>query len=197
MSRARALARKSNPLRSDTAWWTVLLQGIIAVAIGIYILTAEQNARENFNVGVGLFLLLSGLSAARDGRRARAIAPRSAGYLWLRAGIGLATGLIIVVNQFAGSMTLNQVGAVAGIGLLGLGLTTFARRLVGRHEAGAWAGSIAGGIVLAAWGIVTLIQAANDSSSARFIGCSAIVAGVLYCLIALYRRRGRAAPAFA
>lgn len=196
MDRTTSLMRKGNPLRSDLSWWAVLLMGLVALAVGIYILSAEASARKNFVFAIGLFLLINGVSYAAAGIKARQDAGPMMPYLLIRSGIGIATGLIVVLNRLVGSMDLNQSRVIAGIGLLGMGAVTIVGMVLVRGDDSVRIGAVIGALFLAIWGIATLYQAANNASTSRLIGWLAVIAGLAYCAIALYRRRA-AMPATA
>src|SRR3954453_2505752 len=146
------LLAKSNPLRSDMRWEAVLLQGILAIAIGIYALAAEASAAKNIVYLIGVFLLLSGISAAAGGIRRSSSADPMAQFRMLRAGIGIGTGAIVVVNRFLDFMGVNSARYVVGIGLLGMGLVSLIGiiALIGKSKP--TIGSVVLAILLTVWG---------------------------------------------
>ena len=86
-NQATAVLKKANPFRSDISWQMVLIQGIAAVAIGLYALLAEESARQTVVFLIGLFLLVNGLLMAWAGLhnrwKAREIAPGRVGVVTL------------------------------------------------------------------------------------------------------------------
>ena len=197
MSRAATYAKKTNPFRSDLAWWAVATIGVIALAVGIYILTAPESANQNIVFIIGAFLLVNGFGYALAGIRGRSGTNPMSSFLLIRAGIGIATGLIVVINRFADFMGLDPARVVNGIGLLGVGLVTIAGMALTRDEMGLRIGAVVTAFALCAWGVVIIYQVANDSTSNTLLGWIAIIAGAIYLAIAAIRWRREAAPASA
>jgi threonine/homoserine efflux transporter RhtA len=56
-------------------------------------------------------------------------------------------------------------------------------------------GGIIGALALGVWGIVILVQVANDETSNDLLGWVAVIAGALYLAVAWLRWRREAAPA--
>jgi uncharacterized membrane protein HdeD (DUF308 family) len=195
MGQLKTIARKGNPFRSELAWWAVAAIGAVALAVGIYILTAPASANRNIVFIIGAFLLVNGLGYALAGLRGRSRANPMTAFLLVRAGIGIATGLIVVINRLADFMGLDPARIVNGIGLLGVGLVTIAGMAVTRDEMGLRIGAVVTAFALCAWGVVIIYQVANDSTSNTLLGWIAIIAGALYLAVAWLRWRREAAPA--
>lgn len=195
MSKAATYAKKTNPFRSDLSWWAVGVLGAIALAVGIYILTAPESAHRTIVFIIGAFLLVNGLGYALAGFRGRSGTDPMSAFLLVRAGIGIATGLIVVINRFAEFMGLDPARIVNGIGLLGVGLVTIAGMAVTRDELGLRVGAVVTAFALCIWGVVIIYNVANDSTSNNLLGWIAVAAGVVYLGIAALRWRREASPA--
>lgn len=180
--------RKGNPLRSELNWQVILVEGLIAVGIGLYAVLAQANAHRNIIFLTGVFLLINGLSHAFGGLR-RSSADPMARYRLLRAGIGIATGLIVVIDRFADLMSVNSARIVLAIGLLGIGLVTLIGLVTVRGEVERRMVGLVIAVLFIVWGAVVLYLVSIDSSSAGPLGWAAIVVGVLLVLLALYRRQ--------
>jgi uncharacterized membrane protein HdeD (DUF308 family) len=197
MSSVKTFATKGNPFRSDLAWWVVAAIGAIALAVGIYIVTASASAHRDITFVIGAFLLVNGLGYALAGIKARSRTDPMMTFLLVRAGIGIATGLIVVINRFADFMGLDAARVVNGIGLVGMGLVSIIGVAMTRDDLGIRVGAIIGALVLCAWGVVILYQVANDTTSTDLLGWIAIAVGAVYLAIALLRWRRAATPAAA
>lgn len=198
MERSKAMAKRGNPFRSDLNWYVILVEGLIAGGIGLYALLAENSARKNIVFLIGLFLLLNGLGYAFRQLRGPKEYDPMAQFQMLRAGIGISTGLLVVINRITEFMDLNPSRVVVGIGLIGIGVVTLAGMILMRSEAELRIPGIATAVGLIAWGIVILYQASNDSSSSDLLGWFALVIGVALVALALLRRQRTAAtPAVA
>ena len=180
--------RKGNPLRSELSWQVILAEGVIAFGIGLYALLAQDNAHRNLIFLIGVFLLLNGLSHAFSGVRHSGSDPM-ARYRLLRAGIGIVTGLVVMINRFADLMSVNSARIVLAIGLLGIGLVTLIGLVTVRGEVERRAAGLAIAVLFIAWGAVVLYLVSIDSNSAVPLGWAAIVVGALLVLLAFYRRQ--------
>jgi uncharacterized membrane protein HdeD (DUF308 family) len=197
MAKTKTLLTRSNPFRSELAWWAVAAIGAIALAVGIYILRAPASANRNIVFLIGAFLLVNGLGYALAGLKARSRVDPMMAFLLVRAGIGIATGLIVVINRFADFMGLDPARVVNGIGLVGVGAVTVIGMVMTRDDLGIRVGSIVGALALSVWGIVILVQVSNDSSSNDMLGWIAVVIGAVYLAIAWLRWRREASLATA
>jgi uncharacterized membrane protein HdeD (DUF308 family) len=188
-----SLIKKSNPLRSDLRWEFVLIQGVLAVAIGLYALFASESARNNIVLLIGLFLLINGLTLAIGTIRRGASDPM-AQFRLLRAGFAVATGLIVVLNRLFDFMDVNPTRVIAGIGLLGIGVISLAGIIVNWGKLPMNTAAVVAALLFSIWGISSIYQAANDANSSRIIGWVALVIGGGLIALAFMRRQGAAQP---
>jgi len=189
--------KRGNPFRSDLAWWAVGAIGVIALAVGIYILTAPDSANRNIVFIIGAFLLVNGLGYALAGFRERSNPGRMTTFLLVRAGIGIATGAIVVINRLADFMGLDAARIVNAIGLLGMGVVTLVGMVLAREFGRAGMGHGLAALVLCVWGITIIIQVTNDTSSNDLLGWLAVAVGAVYLAVAIMRWRREAMPASA
>lgn len=190
MAQARSFVHRGNPFRSDATWRVVLIQGLVALGIGLYSLFAEDSARQTIMLLIGLFLLLNGLQFAWQGVRKQG--DRTDGmreYQLVRSGIGIATGLIVVIDRVRDFMGIDAARVVAGLGLVGMGLVTVVGIVATRAALGWRVATLGGALLLAAWGVVVLYGASNDSRATELIGWSAVLIGAAMIAIAGYRRQ--------
>jgi uncharacterized membrane protein HdeD (DUF308 family) len=191
MDQAKNLLNKGNPLKRDIPWPLVLVQGVVAIAIGLYALLAASSARKNIVFVVGLFLLVIGLSYAVGVFRRRQPGDPHLQFRLIRAGIGIATGAIVVVNRFTDFMSLDAARVVLGIGLLGMGLASLVGIAMALDDADVPTGSIIVALLLVVWGGVLIYQVWNDSSSSHLVGWAALVVGLALIGLGLLRRHQR------
>ena len=166
------------PWRSGAPWWLVLLEGLIALAVGIFILA--QPAR----IGQWLVYLIAGYlvitsaldiyaglggSAAETGRT----------YRLLGGGIGFIAGLLVLVVPLITSTTLPSMLAILGIGLIGRGIVTLVGGFLSREETGGrWVG-ILPGVLNVALGALLLLLLSTDAVAdvLRWLGILAVIGG--------------------
>ncbi len=195
MEESASFIKKGNPLRPDLRWEFVMIQGIVAVAIGLYALLAEASTAKNIVFLIGGFLLLNGLGLAIGGIRRGSSADPMLQFRLIRAGIGISTGLIVVINRFSDFMDLNSSRVVVGIGLLGIGIVSLVGIIVLMDKVQINMSAIGAALLLALWGAASLYQARNDTSSSRLIGWAALIIGGALIGLALLRRQRAAPPA--
>jgi uncharacterized membrane protein HdeD (DUF308 family) len=198
MNRSIAIAKRGNPFRSDLSWYVILIEGVIAGGIGLYALLAPDRARRTIVLLIGLFLLLNGIGYAYRQLRSRDLADPLAQFQLLRAGIGIATGLLIVINRISEFMGLNTSRVVAGIGLIGIGAVTLIGLIMMHDEIEVRIPAFATAVGLIVWGIVLLYQANQDAGTSKLLGWFALVIGIALIALALLRRqRALTSPATA
>ena len=113
----------------------------------------------------------------------------------IRAGIGISTGLIVVINRFPDFTSLNSVRVVVGIGLLGIGIVSLVGIIVLMDNVQINMSAIGAALLLAVWGAASLYQARSDTSSSRLIGWAALIIGGALIGLALLRRQRSMSPA--
>ena len=73
--------------------------------------------------------------------------------------------------------------------MLGIGLVTVVGAIAGREESRLRLSGIGIALLLAAWGVIVLIQASSDSNSMGLFGAAAIIVGVDLAGLAFLRWR--------
>jgi uncharacterized membrane protein HdeD (DUF308 family) len=189
VEKKQTLVQKANPLRSDVSWQWNLIQGLVALGVGLYTLLAEDSAWRNIVFVIGLFLLVNGVIYALEGIRSRNAEDPLLRFRLIRAGMGIATGLAVVIDRFTDFLSLDAARVIAGIGLVGMGLVTLAGLIMVRENAGVRIGTVLSAVLLAVWGGIILYQSTTDDSMTRWLGWIAIVAGVAILGLAWYRRQ--------
>lgn len=134
---AKAFAGQQAPWRRGVAWWMVLIQGLLLLALGLYILFRQSAAGIQAVQLLGIFLLVLSLLAAIRGVRGR-VAPRALPYHMLAAGIGLATGTIISLNTWQEFMTPTASLVIISIGFMLYGLAGLLEWFMGGTEQRTW-----------------------------------------------------------
>ena len=191
---AKSALRQVRPWRAGMAWWIVLVEGLIALGIGIYLLTSA-NAGKHFVLLLGLYLLVAHVERAIMGFRARIPAAILAERM-LRAGIGLTVGLIIVVDAMIPFMNSPAPLVILSLGWLLIGAIGIWEWASARGELGLGLGALVFPIVSALFGLLMLAsRLALGPFILQALAIVAIVAGValLGYAFMLYRN-AQAAP---
>ncbi len=197
MDRTKDVIYKGNPLRAGISWQFIAAEGAVAIAIGLYSLLAEASAQKNIVFLIALVLLGNGIYYAATSLRSGGLIDKRAQFRLIRAGIGISTGLLVVINRFVDFMGINPARVVLGIGLVGIGVVTLAGLVVTREESEIRIGAVVTAMLLTFWGLVTLYQASQDSSATRFFGWATLIIGIALLGFAFFRYQRTQAPATA
>lgn len=160
-------------------WWVTLLQGIIAILLGIYLLFGGEAAAGNFALVAGLYILIVGLLELWRGRgtvsRYRGI-------------IGVIVGALVLLLKAVDifptywDFTIFAIGAII-VGALGLYASFFARS--GRDFQ--W-GPVFINALLLLWGIMIFFTRAQDRDLQTISGLILSAIGVILLLWGFFSR---------
>jgi uncharacterized membrane protein HdeD (DUF308 family) len=110
------------PWRDTTQWWVLLVEGAIALLIGLYIILQPQQAGATLVQIIGGYLLITSLLAVYRLVAKKGDEPPSAPGRWIRVGIGLLAGLVAFAHPWIGTIDAAAAATVLAIGLLILGV---------------------------------------------------------------------------
>jgi len=174
---AKSALRQVRPWRAGMPPWVVLLEGLIALGIGIYILWAP-NAGAHVVLLLGLYLLVVHIERAVLGFRARIPAVILAERM-LRAGIGLTVGLIIVFDALIPFMNSPAPLVILSWGWLLIGAIGIWEWVSARGELGLGLGALVFPAVSALFGLLMLgSRLALGPLVLQSLAIVAIVAGI-------------------
>ncbi len=109
------------PWRKGVAWWVVLLQGVVLLALGLYVFFARPTTAVILGWVVALSLLASGALSLYLSLQATERTPVRQWTL-IHGAVGVAAGLLAIVIQFVSpgaALTVLGLGCLAygGVGL--------------------------------------------------------------------------------
>jgi uncharacterized membrane protein HdeD (DUF308 family) len=173
---AKDVARQSAPWTAGQSWWVVGVQGIIALAIGVFMLANPTGASDVIRFLIALVLLLAGLSQIVDGFRGRNLP--SAPWEALRGGIGVTVAVLTLLS--AGSDYVADDGArqMLAIGLLAYGLLGIISVIFTVRSAGLKGGAIIADVLTIVLGILLLSARSGDTSGTQLLGAGAALGGI-------------------
>jgi len=191
---AKSALRQARPWRAGMPWWVVLLEGLIALGIGIYLLMAP-NAGSHIVLLLGLYLLVANAERAFFGFRSR-IPVAILAERMLRAGIGITVGLIVVIDAMFPFMNSPAPLVILSLGWLLIGVVGIWEWLSARGELALGLGALVFPIVSSVFGLLMLVsRLALGPLVLQSLAIVAIVAGIalLGYAFMLYRN-AQAAP---
>ena len=173
---SKDLARQTSPWRAGQSWWVVGVQGIIALAIGVFMLANPIGASDVIRFLIALVLLLDSLGHIVDGFRERRLP--SAPWEALRGGIGVTVAVLTLLS--AGSNYVEDDGArqMLAIGLLAYGVLGIVSIIFTFRSTGFKGGAIIADVLTIALGILLLSARSGDTSGTQLLGAVAAVGGI-------------------
>jgi hypothetical protein len=113
-------ARAAAPWRKGIPWMWVLIEGIVMLALGLFMMFAEAQARLAFGVILSVALAVGGALQLLAAWRAKQ-AGSDATMAWVRGGVGLGFGLLMLILILASAVSLQAARIILGLGCLGYG----------------------------------------------------------------------------
>jgi uncharacterized membrane protein HdeD (DUF308 family) len=137
--RAMSIAREHAPWRAETPWWVIGVQGIVLVAIGLYLLLAPASAGPLIIQLIALWVLIESVLHIVAGLRDSANGADP--YTMLQAGIGVTIGLLLVLRDWlVPTLDVSSARTILGLGLLAYAGVGVAGALVTKDESESWLG---------------------------------------------------------
>ena len=160
----------------NSPWWLGLVQGLVALGVGVYMLVDPTGASALIGVLAAIYLLVAGII-----HTVRGLAARSAGrgnLLLIRGIVGLAVGLILVAAALFNLVSLSTGFTILAIGLIIFGalgiFTGFFKR---GDKPFAW-GPVIANAALLVWGLL-IIFARPSINLATVSGWILVILGVV------------------
>src|SRR5215213_3543809 len=155
-------ARQGAPWNAWQNWWTAGIQGIIALAVGVFMLANPTGASDVIRFLIALVLLLDSLGHIVDGFRNRSLS--SSPWETLRGGIGVTVAALTLLS--AGSDFVEDDGArqMLAIGLLAYGALGIISLIFTFRETGFKGAAIIADVLTIALGILLLSARSGDTS---------------------------------
>jgi uncharacterized membrane protein HdeD (DUF308 family) len=113
----KALTSQAAPWSKQVAWWLVVVEGGVALLLGLFVIFQPEQANVRFIQIVGGYLLVtSALGLYRLVAHKEIVPGEPGGYV--RTGIGLVAGLIALFHTRMGSIDTAAATTVLAIGLM-------------------------------------------------------------------------------
>jgi len=176
MQDTKDLVRQTALWKPGQSWAVVGVQGIIALAIGVFMLANPTGASDVIRFLIALVLLLVSLGQIVDGFRD----PRQSSSPWetLRGGVGVTVAVLTLLS--AGSDFVEDDGArqMLAIGLLAYGVLGIVSLIPTFRETGFKGAAIIADVLTIVLGILLLTARSGDTSGTQLLGAVAAVGGI-------------------
>ncbi len=186
---AKQLVTSTAPWRRGVPWPIILVEGIIAVAIGIFMLADPSDARSKVLQLIGLILLINGALEVFAGFRNEEL--KGSPYRILRGTIAATVGLIITLEPISDYLDDDAERWILGLGMLAVGLVGLAIVAITRDEGGLRIGPLITNLLFILIAILLFTGDEENDSRMKLIGVLFLVLGALLCLFSLYLYRAK------
>lgn len=184
---AKEVAGKAVPWRSGVAWWLILVEGIVLLALGSYMLIWSDDARKYSGYLIAAFLFLTGGLQLFRGVRMRGKDKMAGTAMW-RGGAGVLTAVLLFVLRQLGVLTLESGNILLAAGLLLYGLMGLYLGLRIKTAGGRPWGSILTSLLVTILGGVLAYGVVSDTDIVQIVGGVAALFGVLLIIYSFVRR---------
>jgi uncharacterized membrane protein HdeD (DUF308 family) len=182
--RAVSMASQHVPWRAGTPWWVTGIQGVVLVAIGLYLLLAPASAAGLIIQLIALILLIESVLhiIAEMGRPAAEVDR----YTLLQAGIGASVGVLLVLRGLlVPGLDAASARNILGFGLIAYALVGVVGALLERGEGDSWLRPVVNALLLLILAIALLTSGeANAADRLAVLGWIAIIGGAVLLFLA-------------
>jgi uncharacterized membrane protein HdeD (DUF308 family) len=137
-SKAEAPVKLSDaikPWRKEAPWWVQAIEALVALGLGIYVLTQAAQASRVLTTILAIFLLTDGLLSLIGGLRGQGKTFGS-----IRAGVGLLAGIALLLMPMFGFTDTVMMGWLLGLALIIGGVAGLLSRLFEAPRPVSWIG---------------------------------------------------------
>jgi uncharacterized membrane protein HdeD (DUF308 family) len=190
-------ARANAPWRRGLPWYVIAIEGLVIGAIGIYIALDPDGTRNVVRMVIAWSLLIFSVQQMWSAFRGPLEPPVR--FALLRAGVGMAAGLTVVLAPLRDGFPDSASRWVLGVCLIAYGVLALAGMALARQAGGFELSHLVAPALSLVVAVVLLSTTEDDTTGLRLLGWLALVTGVLLGAYAalLYRRQTRRTPAAA
>jgi uncharacterized membrane protein HdeD (DUF308 family) len=188
--RAMGAVMQNAPWRRGIGWQMIGAEGLIAAGVGIYMVADPDGAADVVRQLLGALLLVDSVLRVLQGIRENPQGLPGTPYRLVTGGIGLAVGVIVLVEGFSDYLTADAARWVLAFGFLAFGLIGLAAEFATRETGGLRRGPLITGVVSTVFAVLLFYNLRHDSLDASVFGWAFIVLDVVLVAFAylLYKR---------
>ena len=180
------------PWKPSQSWWLVGVEGIVALAIGIFIVARPADASDIIRNVIAAALLVMSVGQIAEGFRFwnRRLSP----WVTLSGGIGATAALLTILANW--SVYIPPAGArqILAVGLIGFALIGLVSLIFTIRTPDFKIAALILNLLAIALGVLLLRAEADETGGTQLLGAAAIVGGVAL-LIYGYTLWSRSRPA--
>ena len=191
--RSRFGVHRVAPWGRQAAWWIVLVEGIVALVVGLYVLVQPQQAGVWLAQVIGAYFLVNSGLGIYVGFSGSGV-PGEQPFRLVAGGIGLVTGLIALAQPLLDTIDSPAAITVLGVGLLLAGIVDLAALIVGRGGLGTRLGRVLASSLHVLLGVL-LLYVSRTGTAGNAVVLLGVVGIILGALLIFYAARLRRRPA--
>ena len=172
----------------NSPWWLALIQGLVALGIGLFMLLDPASASKVIGVLAAVYLLIAGIIHTIRGLARRRVVKRM-NVMLIRGIVGLVVGGIILVLAVFNIGTLAFGYTILAIGLIIFGAVGLFSSFFQREgKPLAW-GPMLVNLALLVWGILVFFGRSQNLDLAVISGWILVIIGVVILVWTLLGRK--------
>jgi uncharacterized membrane protein HdeD (DUF308 family) len=174
-------------------------EGVIAVAVGIYLVADPDGAQDVVRVFLGALILVNSILRMLQGFRENAQGLPATPYRLVTGGIGATVGAIVLVEGVSDYIDADAARWVLAFGFLAFGQIGLAAAFVTRQSGGLRRGPLITGVLYTAFAVLLFYNVRHNSLNMRWFGYGFLLFGALLLGFSylLYSREKAGEPAAA
>ena len=173
---AKDVARQTAPWKAGQSWWVVGIEGMIALAAGVYIMADPFGASDLIRFLIALVLLVDSAGHIVDGFSERDLP--SSPWEALRGGIGTTVAILTLLSAWSDYVEDDGARQMLAIGLLAYGVLGIVSLIFTLRSTGFRVGAIIADLLTIVLGVLLLNARSGDTGATRLLGGAAAVGGI-------------------
>ncbi|HEX5992953.1 MAG TPA: DUF308 domain-containing protein, partial [Thermomicrobiales bacterium] len=173
---AKDVAQQTVPWKAGQSWWVAGIEGIVALAVGVYIMADPFGASDLIRFLIALVLLLDSAGHIVEGFRSRDLS--STPWETLRGGIGATVAVLTILSAWSDYVADDGARQMLAIGLLAYGVLGLVSLIFTYRSTGFRTAAIIADLLTIVLGILLLSASSGDTGGTRLLGAAAAVGGI-------------------
>lgn len=171
----RDVEQHTSTLKATQRWWVVVIEGIIALILGIFILAFPADASDVIRTLIAVALLVVSAGQIVEGFRFR----ERPGSPWatLLGGVGLTAAGLTLLAPYSSYIAPAGARQMLAVGLVAFGIVGLLALIFTIRSAGSKLAALILDILAIALGVLLFRADADDSSGTQLLGAAAVIGG--------------------
>ncbi len=186
-----SLEQHASTLKATQRWWVVVIEGIVAIVIGLFIVAFPANASDAIRTLIAIALLVVSLGQIVEGFRFR----NRPGSPWatLLGGVGVTAAGLTLLAPYSAYIEPSGARQMLAVGLVAFGIVGLLGLIFTIRSAGSKLAALILDVLAIAIGVLLFMADASDSGGTQLVGAAAVIGGVALLIYGYFLwNKGRA-----